>query len=277
MANDFSLSSLAVVLVSKYPENRGQLIRSMTYTDFSKIRVSKDDQIIIAWKELGAGLPVFECNPVLPLIENNLRISNRVLYLSSGAVYGNSDMAFNEKIMAAPQGSYARAKFEIESWLTKTTASNAIICRVSNVFGLANLPNLINKIIDTLNVQERLQLFNPDQFSRDYISIESLTRFVRFLTFEHKINSAGPEIVNVSSNISLKTATILEGLNHILGYEIHYDLLDTPPEIPARTCLNNEKLLTFSKFPTLEPLHDILNYFDSKIWQKSPYGESERL
>lgn len=263
--NDIISDGFNAKMVTNFAQNRKVISDSLTYAEFSLLSITKEDKVIIAWRSLGANLQDSEKRKMITYLSKNLKYANKVLYLSSGSIYGNAPHSFTETMVADPQTNYARAKFEIETWLRDTGNPATFICRISNVFGSPDLPNLIDKMLTCLERNEPLLLFDPKHFTRDYISLEAVSKSVRHFVHEYESHKPYLEFVNLSSNFPVTTATIIKFINEAVGYEISYEVIEIPSGVPVRNCLNNQKLLDVSKFKSIGSLVPIEDYIQLRV------------
>ena len=234
-------------VVTNSSVNRNENLESLTYAEFCLRNISSEDKVVIAWRSLGGGAQSTEKEQIIENLNRNLKYASKVIYLSSGSVYGDAENTFTETMPVAPQTSYAKAKLKIENWLLEIGNPATIICRISNVFGLPDLPNLIDKIVNSLDLGEPMQLFDPERFTRDYISVRAVARSIIFLLLDYESQILDPEFINISSNCPITTTTVVKFVNKALGRKFTYDAIEIPPGIPVSNCLDNQKLLDILK------------------------------
>lgn len=240
-------------------------LESLTYAEFCLLDLTNEDKVIIAWRSLGGSAQNTEKEHIIVALNRNLKYAGKVIYLSSGSVYGDAANTFTEMMPTAPQTSYAKAKLEIETWLLEIGNPATIICRISNVFGLPDLPNLIEKIITGFDLDEPLRLFDPERFTRDYISVRAVAKFIIFLLLDDESQSSYPAVINISSNCPTTTTTLVKLVNKAIGYEFSYDVTEIPSGIPVRNCLDNQKLLDISKSQSICSPLEIEGYIQLRL------------
>ena len=252
------------LMVTKFEQDFSEVKSHLSYADFSLIKLTCEDKVIIAWRSKGAGLIGSERDVVISALKSNLRNVSKIIYLSSGSVYGNRSKVFSEEMAINPKTRYAREKLEIESWLQTVQSEETVICRISNVVGTSDLPNLINTILFKFKNSEPITLFEPNRFIRDYINVEMVSRFVRFFLRDDQSKRLVLDTFNISSNDPVSTSTILKCIRDVLGYDIPYTTLAIPDGIPSFNCLNNEKLLGVSKINYSEPRLSLIDYIQTR-------------
>ena len=263
--NDLLSEGQDASIVSKSKTHSNECHNSLNYTDFTLIKLTCEDKVIIAWRSMGAGLVGTERDAVISALGTNLRNVNKIIYLSSGSIYGNSSEVFSEETIANPQTTYAREKLEIESWLHEVQSEETIVCRISNVVGASGLPNLLNTILSDFKNREPITLFEPNRFMRDYISVDMVSRFIRFFLHDYQSQDLVLDTFNISSNDPVSTSTILKCIRDILGYDIPYTTLAIPDGIPSSNRLNNEKVLEISKINFSEPRISLIDYIQTRV------------
>jgi len=269
---DIVSDGYGATMVTNSAIRRSENLESLTYAEFCSLRLTNEDKVIIAWRSLGGSTQNTEKEHTIVDLNRNLKYAGKIIYLSSGSVYGDAENTFTEMMPAAPQTSYAKAKLEIETWLLEIGNPATIICRISNVFGLPDLPNLIEKIITGLGLDEPLRLFDPERFTRDYISVRAVAKSIIFLLLDDESQSPYPKFINISSNCPTTTTTLMKLVDKAIGYDFSYDVVEIPPGIPVRNCLDNQKLLDISKFQFFYSPLDIEDYIQVRLkgFEKRP-------
>lgn len=254
-----------VLIVTSTQIDITQVSYFLNYLDFSAIQLTDNDKIIIGWRSMGGGLLGNERNALISRLTTNLRHASKIIYLSSGSVYGNSAEFFEEKMMVNPKTSYAIKKLEVETWLQEINSEKTIICRISNVFGAKDLPDLITQISADLKNKRPISLFEPDRFTRDYISVDAILSALQFLLTDYGSQTPALEIFNLSSYDPVSTTTILKYFKDFLGYEIPYKTLPIPNSIPTSNCLNNEKILQITQMNFLDSGLSLQDYIQTQV------------
>jgi UDP-glucose 4-epimerase len=106
----------------------------------------------------------------------------RVIYLSTGEVYGDGPVPFRESSLLAGSSSYALAKLDGEAALRGIAASIpdlvAVALRIAVAYGPAQRPTmLIPQLLRALRAGEPIALSAGDQ-TRDFVHVDDVTRAV---------------------------------------------------------------------------------------------------
>lgn len=131
----------------------------------------------------------------------------RIIYLSSGAVYGECINFKSEDDLTSPSTDYGLAKFDTEQAFFSRFRENFCALRIGNVIDW-NSPYGVLQAMSKARSQHRMVFYGNPTDCRDYVSIQDLT-----LTVSKIIESQiFPSILNVGSGIELRLselATIL--------------------------------------------------------------------
>jgi len=254
-----------VFLVTSYFERFSHQVKTLTYEAFSENSMTAEDRVVIGWRSLNFSKSAKVKQNTLEHLNTAFETLDRVIYLSSGSIYGIENIEFKENRIPKPISLYARDKLELEKWIANGAARNKIICRISNVFGDPEFNDLINKIIQTFKSDSFFSLYNPDAFSRDYLSVQDLSKIVVYFLFSYCPDSPCLEYVNVSSNISVTTSEIIEVLSRITSRKISLQTLEVPSGVPLHNLLDNTKLTNQMNWVAPNPILGIENYIRARL------------
>jgi nucleoside-diphosphate-sugar epimerase len=151
----------------------------------------------------------------------------RIIYVSTGHVYGPSNEPRNEMHEANPQSFYAKTKYEGENCVSnrfRELPEMALILRIFSIMDknldMRSLPAKIERLLVNRNISEdNLIKFSDDV--RDFLTLESISSVVDFVS-TRRISG----VLNVCSGsaISVRDACIQFG--HKLGYQNPGSLLN---------------------------------------------------
>jgi dTDP-D-glucose 4,6-dehydratase len=266
----------ALIVTNSSPKGQ-EKAKQITYELFSLVELTDQDEVVIAWRRIGGQLQGLAKKEALNMLLNTLPNANRVVFLSSGSVYGNGSTTFSEIMPTDPKSTYANEKLEIEKWLQGLGIKKTIICRISNVYGSSGFPNLLNQIFSNFQKGQKQILFEPDRFERDYISIESVSMYVQYLLYSSQPPKPSVELLNLSSNCAIATLTILNLIKNVIGFEIPYQIQLIPSEMPPRNCLDNRKLLELSKIDFPDPTSTLHAYIQLRFNQSEQKTDEVEL
>ena len=211
------LHSNSEVFLYSEREIQVQELKIKSYEDFVDQKIENNDVVVMAWREL----PPFGVikRSVLDFLKDNLKVNNKVIYLSSVSVYGQNATFCTEDTEPHPINIYGKSKYEIEKYLKDSIVCELIVLRLSNVFGDNKFPDLVNKIIHSASSRQALELHSPTKIERDFISITSVARCLeRVLTSTSPIESY--EVFNISSGESITLETLHSLIEQVLDLKI---------------------------------------------------------
>ncbi len=190
------------------------------------------------------------------LKENNIELSQSMfsfcrewgcplIYASSGAVYGQGELGFSEKIDAAslmPLNLYGRSKKTFDAWaLTQPkTPPQWAGLRFFNVYGpneyhKGEMSSVVYKAFIQIKSSGRLKLFrshNPDyrdgEQLRDFVYVKDITRWM-FEIFENKNFPSG--IYNFGYGEARSWLDLAKQTFLSMNTELQIDWLDIPTQI----------------------------------------------
>jgi len=260
----FSSCGEQVFLVSQRSRVLSKSLHSMTYLEFCERNINECDNLVIAWRSLDFTKDSSLLDKTLDFVMKKISIFNRVLYLSSGAIFGNSNFFFTEESPSEPVSQYAIDKFSLENWLSALSMKNLVILRISNAFGRKESNDLINRISNAWLNDPILEVYEPTSFARDYMPIQVISKIVFHMLNQYK----SLEVINyfnVSSGQVISTAEILESFRAVRPSKIRVISEDIPEGIPRVFRINNSKIL--EEFPSsrVDALGEITNFFLAKI------------
>jgi len=249
-----------VKIVTQYSLYKSSEKHFMPYEEFRE-QASDKDSLIICWR-----LPYFNedahiASSTLAFLESGKRNFSRVIYLSSGSVYGNGSDIFSELSPPDPKNDYAKNKFSLEQWCVETFKSDLAILRISNVFGDSKVDDFINRVIKAWKFEQTLTLYDINHFSRDYISIDEVSEIVFNLGSSTLTRWRGLQYYNVSSNSSVTNGEIISMLKKLSPKKNVINSIDVPEGIPLKYQLNNKKILKLFPSMLIDSRNALERYF----------------
>ncbi len=141
------------------------------------------------------------------IIENIISPSNRLLQISTVAVYGTRDYC-DELSPLNPETNYAMAKAAAESQiLLNLPSANFSILRLSNLYGGAQTRGIISYILKSLFTDRQLHFNNNGNLKRSYIHVEDASEFIAGCVLEPNLedvyNLKGPDSFTVIDLIDI--------------------------------------------------------------------------
>lgn len=183
-------------------------------TSLETISGQRLDSLIIASGNArpGFGNYVSELNSTLNLIPDSLRYKNtRILYLSSGAVYGECPIPKSENDPTAPTTEYGKSKATTEEALKQRFLDCFLALRIGNVIDWKN-PYGILAMAKKAKQVGSLDFYGTPDDCRDYLDINELCSMIWTII---ELNP-DEEIINLGSGVSVALRDIAETLTTFL-------------------------------------------------------------
>lgn len=161
------------------------------------------------------------------LVESTADRGTRIIFPSSGAVYGNTGHSpASELDTPNPLGSYAKAKIVAENYLLENAPSRAFILRTTNLLGESSDPNkpqgILPRLIDSAVHGSVVEIWGDGSATKDYIHCSD------FLAgLDSALNSESPGIWNVGSGASFSLMEIIHIVESLSGKKVR--LTNRPP------------------------------------------------
>lgn len=136
-------------------------------------------------------------------IENNIK---KIIFSSSAAVYGNSDVTVNENTKASPLSPYGESKLLAEDQIKKIAKNNLayIILRLFNIYGKRQnnqYAGVITKFAENISKDNPLVIYGDGEQTRDFVSISDV---IDAFDCAIKTNSSGTYNIASGKSISIK-------------------------------------------------------------------------
>ena len=180
-------------------------------TDFRQSEIADLDFLIVA---SGSARPSYggvetELESTFQIVSKTFNRNDlRIIYLSSGAVYGECAEAKTESDIPSPSTDYGFAKIAAEEAFSSVYGKNFCSLRIGNVVDW-NSPYGVVKALREAKLIRRIEFFGDPEDCRDYISIGDMNNAIL------KIIETGvfPTALNVGSGISLKLNDLVTIIN----------------------------------------------------------------
>jgi nucleoside-diphosphate-sugar epimerase len=116
--------------------------------------------------------------------------------------------------------------------------------RISNVFGHIKFNDVINKILTADTSQKTIELVSPETVYRDFISIDTVLRFIiQLIDQRHKLSVR--ELYNVSSGESISLLQILNVIESCSSRKIAYTENLFSSNMIQSSFVSNKKILSY--------------------------------
>jgi nucleoside-diphosphate-sugar epimerase len=156
------------------------------------IKDIKFDFVIISWK-IYDQIKMSNVLSEIRLRDNE----SRVIFLSSVAVYGNSQTKSSEISPTETINEYGRNKLLIESLIEKHFLNRCIILRIANVFGAKGLSHILDSF-KSLNRNGVTEITFPLRIYRDFIHYKDIILILDAI-ISRRLTTQGLCIVNIAS------------------------------------------------------------------------------
>jgi UDP-glucose 4-epimerase len=143
---------------------------------------------------------------------------HRVVYLSSGEVYGTAPLPYREDGPALGTSDYARGKLAGEQMLDTATMpessrvwpSDAFLLRLPLVYGAGSKPPmLVPRLVAALRAGDRFPMTHGEQ-TRDLVFVDDVARAIVAAVEAPAI--AGARIFNIASGVEVRIREVVEGV-----------------------------------------------------------------
>jgi nucleoside-diphosphate-sugar epimerase len=162
----------------------------------------------------------------------------QLIYLSSGAVYGNCEMPKSELDSALPTTVYGKIKLQTEASLAEITR-NLTILRIGNVYSSENPIGIFKVIRESLLNSQAIPIFGLPTDARDYLGINDFINMILKLLSDTAPNN----IFNLGCGSSITLSEIASLIREVYNLDRHKINWCSPRSTDTRiTSLNCEKV-----------------------------------
>lgn len=213
--------------VETYSENT-VINNTNLYSDIDNLTFGKDDIIIFTWRSV----PKFGSLKyrVFETIRHNSNQKNLIINLSSVSVYGESKLLNSETSKTSPINDYGSNKLYLENFLNSNLDSKLCHLRISNIFGSIKFDDIVNKLIWAGVGKKSIQVTEPDNVIRDFLSLETLMAIICRIIEVHS-HIVLPKIINIGSGNSMNLASLISIIEEIISKEINIIRVDVPFDV----------------------------------------------
>lgn len=227
------------------------------YDELLSIAISSDDIFIVAWREMP--LPGDVRFRVLTHLEESLTSGNVLIYLSSVAVYGQSEQICTEETLTKPINTYGQSKLKLEEHFSQYYESTLYLLRISNVFGDPRFDDIVNRSIRAASNGGQVKLVEPAKVLRDFISIEAITQsIIGFVSKEDNLSTVCT--FNISSGNSISLFDLISLIEEFLGVKIHFTTIPADKSTIILSKVSNQKLLELNSDYLTQEFSALRNY-----------------
>jgi UDP-glucose 4-epimerase len=168
-----------IVCVSDYFDpttfpNLSSKLMFFSKNEISKIKVSCNN-VIFSWRDDGVFLD--DRSGMLDWLLTKLDVKNKSFLLSSSSVYKDSQLPLNEDFHNLDSNAINLGKYRLELRLKEIMekkGNHQVNLRISNLYGSGIKYGFIGKLIDALETNAKVSIYNYLDFTRDYIDINDL-------------------------------------------------------------------------------------------------------
>lgn len=233
------------------------------YDQLNPTTFGHQDTFVIGWR----GMPDNDSRKmqILSLLSKNLTRDQRLINLSSVAVYGNTPTPALEDQEPSPINPYGQGKRALEQYCELNLDANVCHLRISNVFGDGRFDDVVNRILRCQKMKLEMPIVDPIQIERDFISINTLVSVICQIVCDNRENQS-IEILNISSNQSITLQRLIELVQAVDSTPINF--LENPilPGMIRKSSISNKKITNL--YPTIQTnevdnLKDYIRSFSS--------------
>jgi nucleoside-diphosphate-sugar epimerase len=231
-------------------------------TSLETIKGRRLDYLLIASGNArpGFGDYLSEINSTINLIPDSLLYENtKVLYLSSGAVYGECPIPRSENDPIAPTTAYGKSKATAEKAFGQMFLDRFSSLRIGNVIDWEN-PYGILAMAKIAKEVGSLDLFGTPEDCRDYLDINELCLMISKIV-ELNLNE---EIINLGSGVSIALGEIAETLTNFLP-DLNIRWHPSRNSDISKTQLNVIKVRSLTNITPKDPKTILNEYFQQTI------------
>jgi nucleoside-diphosphate-sugar epimerase len=133
----------------------------------------------------------------------------RVVYLSTGEVYGDAPVPWREDTVPQPKSDYARAKLAGEAAVA--AAAPTVVLRIGVAYGPGQKPPMVlPSIVDALRARQPIALTEGSQ-TRDFVFVDDVAEAIV------RAVAAPAGIYNIGSGVETRIRDACDRLGHLLG------------------------------------------------------------
>jgi nucleoside-diphosphate-sugar epimerase len=221
-------------------------IPSLSYSELNLRKFGDKDIFVLAWR----GMPTNDSKrmKVLEHLSKKLTKNQKLIHLSSVAVYGNTPSPAFENQELSPINDYGKGKESLERFCDQTLGSMVFHLRISNVFGDPEFDDVINRIMHYQKTREFLDIVQPKEIERDYVSIDTLITILRFIIFDTR-RFQNSKVFNISAGESITLDKLIKIIDSVTKLRLNFSEIPLPLDTISRSLISNEKIKKFYPVP----------------------------
>lgn len=148
-------------------------------------------------------------------------VARKIVYASTLHLYPDSLKKQKEESLLEPANDYEIGKILEEKILIDHSQKNGlelVIARITNVYGDIKNRGIIQKIFTAILNNESLVINNNGEQIRDYIFVEDIANYLKFLIF---YNQEKPlEIFNISTGVGTSIKQLINDIELLIGKKL---------------------------------------------------------
>jgi UDP-glucose 4-epimerase len=242
-----------VFVYSELPQ-RDEL-QVLSYSDLIPVGFKGGDIVVLGWR----GLPPNNTpkQKILQMLSEKMTMDNRLINLSSVAVYGNTASPASEDHPISLVNSYGVGKKALEEYCDLNLDTTVHHLRISNVFGDIAFDDIVNRMLRSQKDCKPLSIAEPTKITRDFISIETLLRAIKEIVVDVR-SFQKREVLNICSGESITLHTLMEIVRSINGDSLNFTETTAPNDVICSSLISNKRIksrysmLQFSEFSNLK-------------------------
>jgi UDP-glucose 4-epimerase len=189
---------------------------------------------------------------------------NKLIYLSSDAVYSDSTNSINEEAETNPDNLHGIMHLTRERIIKSIFPDNHLIVRPTLIYGYGDPHNGYgpNKFINTSINEKKIQLFGEGEELRDHICIDDLSKMFKELIVNDEKGTFNLVSGDLISFFEIAEVIINLASDHNIQVDLEYKKRTTPMPHNGFRKLSNKKFLNmFPKINISSFNKNIDNYF----------------
>jgi UDP-glucose 4-epimerase len=183
------------------------------------------------------------------LVESTAGRGTRLVFPSSGAVYGNTGpTSATENDFTNPLGCYAKAKVLAENFLLESAPSRTFILRATNLLGESPDPlkpqGILPRLIDSAVKGSVVEIWGDGSATKDYIHHSDFAAGL-----ESALKSGSPGIWNVGGGASYSLLDIIRIVESLAGKKVRLTHRSPFPWDVSHSKISVDKLMGSGWYP----------------------------
>jgi nucleoside-diphosphate-sugar epimerase len=205
------------------------------------------------------GDPNLELESTLKLVSNfSIPTLTRVVYISSGAIYGECEIPQSESSVPNPITDYGKAKLHAEKALFSRFGDQLCALRLGNIIDEINPYGIVAHLSSAIE-QGFVELFGEPTDCRDYLAISDFIKCVQQITDL----TFAPRIMNIGTGKSISLQQMSDLLQDKFGHEFKIIWGERRIGDLSQTRLNVDKMNLDLQIQSEDPVQRIKNLIDT--------------